>query len=309
MPLLSILGQALEVAADQHHLIATSELRALGLDRKQIARLCDDRVIERVARGLYRVAGTRTPLQDVAAAVRRHRDAVASHVSALLVHGFAVVPSDPPHLTVPPGSTGHTSIGQLHRSPLDRIDVTRRLGIPVTSVARSLVDASWHLDEGRLHDVVADAFTTRRTTLSLVQQAVLRVEDAPGRLGDGRLRAVLAPWVDPIAPDSVAEATVLRRIVGFGLPRPETQVEIRDRTGAFVARVDLAWTDRRVAREYDSDGYHPPPRVEADERRRQRIEAAGWSVDVIHRGHLRPSREDWLHRLRQDLAGTQRRAS
>lgn len=309
MPLLSSLGRALEVAADQHHLLATSDLTRQGLDRKQVAQLCHERVLERVARGLYRLAGTRSPVQDLAAAVRRHRNGVASHTSALFLHGFDLSPPDPPHLTVPPGSTGHTSLGVLHRSPLDRVDVTRRSGVPVTSIARTLVDASWHLGERQLHDVVADAFTSRRTTLSLVQQAIPRVESAPGRLGDGRLRSVLATWADPIAPDSVAEATVLRRIVGHGLPRPETQFEIRDRNGAFVARVDLAWPDRRVAREYDSDGYHPPPKAEADERRRQRIEAAGWSVDVIHRGHLRPSREDWLRRLRHDLRRSDRVAS
>lgn len=308
MHLIRTIGQALEVAADQHHLLATSDLTGLGLDRKQVAALCDDQVLERIVRGLYRISGTRTPLQDIAAAVSRHREAVASHVSGLVVHGLEVRPPDPPQLTLPPGTTSRTSLGELHRSPLARIDVTRRLGIPVTQLARTIVDASANLPTAVLHDVVAQAFAERRTTLSLVQEAADRVETAPGRLGHGRLREVLASWAEPIRPDSVAEATVLRRIVGFGLPRPETQVEIRDGAGTLVARVDLGWPDRRVAREYDSDGYHPPPKAEADERRRQRIEAAGWSVDVVHRGHLLPSREDWLRQLRRDLDLAQRRA-
>jgi predicted transcriptional regulator of viral defense system len=308
MHLITGLGQALEDAADQNHLLATSDLTRLGLDRKQVARLCDHRIIERIVRGLYRVAGTRSPQQDIAAAVCRHAVAVASHESALWLHDIDVDPPEPPHLTLPPGATSHTTLGVLHRSPLERIDVTRRRGIPVTTLARAVVDASAHLSVTALHEVTAQAVTARRTTVRHIEEAARRVEAEPGRIGHGTLRTVLESWSGRIRPDSVAEATVLRRIVGFGLARPVTQHEVRDGAGRFVARVDLAWPDERVCREYDSDGYHPPPKVEEDERRRARIEAAGWSVGVIHRGHLLPSREDWLRRLAEDLRRRQRRA-
>ena len=308
MHLITGLGQALEDAADQNHLLATSDLTRLGLDRKQVARLCDDRIIERIVRGLYRVAGTRCPQQDIAAAVCRHAGAVASHESALWLHDIDVDPPEPPHLTLPPGATSHTTLGVLHRSPLERIDVTRRRGIPVTTLARAVVDASAHLSVTALHEVTAQAITARRTTVRLIEEAARRVEAEPGRIGHGTLRTVLESWAGRILPDSVAEATVLRRIIGFGLARPVTQHEVRDDAGRFVARVDLAWPDERVCREYDSDGYHPPPKVEEDERRRARIEAAGWSVGVIHRGHLLPSREDWLRRLAEDLRRRHRRA-
>lgn len=308
MHLLSTLGQALEDAADQNHLLATSDLTRLGLDRKQVARLCDDRVIERIVRGLYRVAGTRSPMQDIAAATSRHAGSVASHASALWLHGIDVAPPDPPHLTLPPGATSHTTLGVLHRSPLERVDVTVRRGLPVTTLPRAIVDAGAHLSLVQLHDATAQAITGRRTTARLIEEACLRVESAPGRIGHGRLRTVLAGWTEAIRPDSVAEATVLRRIAAFGIPWPVTQYDVLDAAGAFVARVDLAWVRERVCREYDSDGYHPPSKVEADERRRARIEAAGWSVDVIHRGHLLPSREDWLALLRSDLRERQRRA-
>ena len=47
----------------------------------------------------------------------------------------------------------------------------------------------------------------------------------------------------------------------------------------------------------------------ADERRRQRLEALGWRIDLIHRRNLRPSDVGWLHRLRVDLARNRRTAS
>ena len=307
MHLITTLGQALEVAADQHQLLATSDITALGLDRKQVAALCRDGVLERVIRGLYRIPGTRSPLQDIAAAVRRSSGSVASHVSALWLHGIDVRPPVVPQITLPADSTSHSTLGELHRSPLEPADRARRRGIAVTSLARALVDASADLSEPQLHRAIAEALAGRRTTARHVDEVARRLEHEPGRIGHGRLRSVLAGWTDPIVPDSVAEATVLRRIAGFGIPRPVGQHPICDVDGDFIARVDLAWPGHRVAREYDSDAYHPPPVAEADERRRARIEAAGWSIDVIHRGHLLPSREDWLHQLQAEI-GRERRA-
>src|SRR3546814_16283680 len=97
---ITTLGQALEVAADQHQLLATSDITALGLDRKQVAALCRDGVLERVIRGLSRIPGTRSPLQDIAPAVRRRSGSVASHVSAPWLHGIAVRPPVGPPIQI-----------------------------------------------------------------------------------------------------------------------------------------------------------------------------------------------------------------
>lgn len=177
------LGHGFEWARHHHDLLTTSVLAAEGLTPRQIRDLADDGVIERIIRGLYRLAGTRTPLQDVAAVVMRHRGAVASHTSALFVHGFDVVPPAAPHFTLPPGSTNDTTLGVLHRSPLQRMDRT----------------------------------------------------------------------------------------------------------------------DLRVAREYDSIKHHGADRIEADEERRQRVEALGWSIEPLYRHHLLPAETAWLVQLRREL--------
>lgn len=296
------LGTVFTVAASRHHLLETADL-----SNRQITELVRTNVLERVVRGLYRVPGTRSPLQDVAAALRRHRGAVASHTTSLFLHGIEGRPPARPHLTLPVGATARTSIGTIHRSPVTDVDRAWCHGLPTTTLARAVVDSSDQLDVERLGQVVSEAVARRLTTIGDIEAAACRVEQAPGRRGSGRLRRVLAGWTDRIEPDSVAEATVIRRILGHGLPVPETQFVVLDDAGEFVARVDLAWPDRRVLREYDSDRFHPPTQVEADELRRQRLEALGWSVDVITRGHLLPGRVDWLRALADDLgigAGT-----
>ena len=46
---------------------------------------------------------------------------------------------------------------------------------------------------------------------------------------------------------SPQESRLRARLVLAGLPRPQTQVSVFDRSGRFVARVDLAWPALKVA--------------------------------------------------------------
>lgn len=295
------LGRALDFADAHHNLLTTAAMRDAHLDRHQVRDLCGDGVIEWIVRGLYRLRGTRTTLQDICAATMRHREAVASSVSALYVHDLEVPVPERPKLTLPPGSTSRASLGELHRSPLWPDHVTRRHRIPVTTLPRAIVDAAEHLDVEGLADVVNQAVSRKLVRIRDIEAAADRLESAPGRVGSGRLRTVLASWTDEIKPDSVAEAATIRRIRSFGLRTPVTQFEVLDDDGSFVARLDLAWPDEKVAREYDSDRYHGPERTEDDERRAQRLEELGWEVGSIHRRNLRPSDVGWLHQLRRDL--------
>lgn len=303
------LGRALGWAEDHHGLLPTSVLAREGLTPRQIGALVDDGILERIIRGLYRLAGSRSPLQDIAAAVMRHRVAAGSHASALYVHGLDVTPPETPHHTLPPGHTSGTTLGVLHRSPLPRTDVTRRKGIPVTTLARSLVDAAEVLSVDQLAAAVNEAVSRRLVRLGDVLEVAARLELAPGRKGSGRLRAVLSTWTEAIVPDSVAEAAVVRRIRLAGLPTPVTQHVVVDGDGRFVARLDLAWPGELVAREYDSIAFHGPDRVEADEARRQRLEQLGWSIEPLYRHHLLPGETEWLGTLAHELRVRRRRAS
>lgn len=303
------LGYALDHAAAHHGLLPTSVMRYAGLSYEQIVHLERDGVIERIIRGLYRLAGSRTPVQDIAAALHQHEGAVASHTSALYLHGLDVPPPAVPHLTLPPGSTSRSRLGVMHRTPMDRLDRTRRRRMPVTSVARSLVDAAELLDVEALAAVVNEAVTARMVLIRHVIDVAERVEVAPGRVGSGRLREVLATWTEEIKPDSIAEAAAIRRIRTFGLPAPVTQHVVVDEDGEFVARVDLAWPDQRVAREYQSVKWHRADRIEPDERRLQRLEELGWVVEPLYRYHLLPGEVDWLRCLRSQLDGARAVAS
>jgi very-short-patch-repair endonuclease len=68
-------------------------------------------------------------------------------------------------------------------------------------------------------------------------------------------------------------------LVAGGLPRPIAQHVVRDSDGRFVARLDLAYPDQRVAVEYDGAWHWQQRR--ADDRRRDRLRALGWVVLVV----------------------------
>lgn len=259
-------------------------------------------MIERIIRGLYRLTGTGGPLQDLAAALHQHPRFRGSHTTALHVHGLeSVNPPRVPHITGARGATSSSKLAVIHRSPLAPEDCTRRQGLPITTIARSIVDAAELLSTEELASVVNEAVSRRLVLIPHIVDAAHRAEAAPGRKGSGRLRAVLATWTDAIRPDSVAEAAAIRRIRTHGLATPVTQYVLVDDDGGFVARMDMAWPEQRVAREYQSVQWHRADRIEDDEIRLQKIEALGWVVEPLFRYHLLPGEVDWLRALGRQL--------
>ena len=65
-----------------------------------------------------------------------------------------------------------------------------------------------------------------------------------------------------------------------GLPAPEAQYRVFDAEG-FVARVDLAYPDLRLAVEYDGAWHGAPGELARDRRRLNRLTAAGWRVVFV----------------------------
>jgi very-short-patch-repair endonuclease len=87
--------------------------------------------------------------------------------------------------------------------------------------------------------------------------------------------------------ESVRETELRLLIVGAGLPEPVTQWEVREPGGRFLARVDLAWPQRRVAMEYDGAHHRDRSQHSRDMARQNRLSAAGWTVLLVGIEQLR----------------------
>ena len=86
-----------------------------------------------------------------------------------------------------------------------------------------------------------------------------------------------------------AQETVLRlAITRAGLPEPELNWELRDENGRFVARLDLAYPQFRVASEYDGRHHADEQQFRTDADRWDDIRAQDWNLVRVLSHHLRP---------------------
>ena len=73
----------------------------------------------------------------------------------------------------------------------------------------------------------------------------------------------------------------MRLLIGASaLPSPVAQYRVVD-AGQFVARVDFAWPEQKVAVEYDGLWHGEPGQFAKDRRRLNRLQAAGWRVVFV----------------------------
>jgi hypothetical protein len=159
---------------------------------------------------------------------------------------------------------------------LDACDVTSVDGIPVTTVERTLLDLGAVRHPLTVERAVEAALRKELTTLPDLRATVRRL-GRPGRNGAGVLRRI----IDERDPDrrlteSAMEMKLLQVLRAHGLPEPVTQYEIRDR-GRFVARVDAAYPDLRIALEYESLDWHTgKAALLRDSARRNALVALDW---------------------------------
>jgi len=166
-----------------------------------------------------------------------------------------------------PGVTLHTTRDLPHE---DRTEVR---GIPVTTVARTLVDLADLLDTDRLTRAVNEAEVLRLLDMRALTAALAR---ANGRRGVGRLRVVLAE-PSPGSTRSELETRFVALCRRGGLDPPRTNA-LLDLDGRQV-EVDALWTRERLVAELDGAAFHQTRRAFHQDRRRDAgLAAAGYVV-------------------------------
>jgi hypothetical protein len=282
------------IAAARFALITTGDATRAGMSRRQVEHRVNSGRWERLAPSVHRLAGAPETWQQVtlAACLIAGRDAVASHQSAGALLGVCPPPTVP-HITVPPTASARTRLAVVHRAPLLAIDRTLCDRIPCTAAPRTLLDLGRTVERELLAALVDDVLSQNLCQPSEVLGMIRR-----SRWRTAGLLDVLGVWLEAIRPDSAAEMRLIRRLHEWGLPTPVRQHELRDASGTFVARLDLAWPRFRVGLEYDGARYHTPRHLAHDVAREERVRALGWWVGRADRDDLRPSNR----RLRDELA-------
>jgi very-short-patch-repair endonuclease len=207
--------------------------------------------------------------------------AVVSGVSAAVLWGLDDLagPTDDVELTVPPGAPrGATPGVVVRRRALPDRHVRPVDGVRATAPELTALElaARLPLDDGV---VLLDRFVAAKlTTVTTLQ---LGAAELTGR-GCRRARHAVA-LADGLA--ASPQETRLRLLLHRSpLPPPVAQHRVRH-AGRFVARLDFAWPERRVALEYE--GAWHTTRIREDRRRIEALQAAGWRVLFVTAADLR----------------------
>ncbi|GAA3665126.1 endonuclease domain-containing protein [Microbacterium marinilacus] len=158
-----------------------------------------------------------------------------------------------------------------------------RTGFRVEDAARAWRQAGtlWGLDD---LIAAADFLVLPRTRLATIDELETEVE-LMGDTGDGRLTRALREV--RVGAESAGETRSRLLVTRSGLPEPVLQYELFDAHGLFVARLDAAYPEYRLAFEYDGRHHADPQQFAKDADRWEAIRKTGWRLVRILSHHVR----------------------
>jgi very-short-patch-repair endonuclease len=255
-PLLSIDG----LATRQHGIVSRPQLLDAGWHPSRIARELKAGRLHRVHRGVYAVG--HRPRTDLARwmAATLACNGVLSHQSAGALHDLAVIDRGLTHVTA--RSDLRRPRIHVHRDRLDAADHTKVHNIPVTRIARTLIDLDRVLDDRAFDRVVRDAMFQRRFHDTQIRAALSRK----------RSRRLPHYLHDHAGTQSDLENLLLRICDRHRLPRPQTQQ-------GHSPRIDFLWPNQRVVVEADSWQAHGTRHAfQRDRTTTNHLQLAGYTV-------------------------------
>ena len=170
-------------------------------------------------------------------------------------------------------------------------------GVPVTSAARTAFDLGRR--PGLVAAVIAMDSLARATGL-IADDVEPLLTAHQGARGTKQLRRAL-PLVDAGA-ESPQETRTRLVLIRGGLPRPQTQIVVRNMWGAVVARIDMGWEQWLVGVEYDGPQHWTDPRVRANDiERTAELERRGWRLVRVGADLLRNRPDVVVDRARRAL--------
>ena len=229
---------------------------------------------------MYVLHGSPTGVEQDTLAAAWSVGGAAARRSSAWVHGVLDDPPDVPDVEslFRRGRDLHPSKLTLYRTdqmPPD--DVTRRRGIPVTSIERTLCDLGAVVDTATLRGCILRALQKGITHPDRLIRRHLEL-GGKGRPGSAAARKVLAEVdVDLMLLESDLESALLALILEAGLPRPVLQHPIQLDGRRY--RIDMAYPELMIAIEADGFVVHNGRSAFEDDRSRQNTLAlAGWQV-------------------------------
>lgn len=228
-----------------------------------------------------------------------------SHTTALRLLGVEIpreLDDDAVHVRLPVAGTrprrrGITAHAVREIGPLVRVG-----GLPVSAPHVAWFDCA-RLPEVDVDTLVVlgDATLRRRTSVSSLAKLASAV-DATLPRAPGRARARRALLDVRPRTDSNQETRTRLLLVRNGLPCPEVNEPIVSPSGKFLALPDMLFRAQRTVVEYDGEVHRVQRALWVrDIHRRERLQAAGWTVITVTADDLRQRPLQVVSRVRSAL--------
>lgn len=277
-------GAAGEFAASRHGVLTRSQAAECGISSKVIQRLKRDGELDEPVPGVLVVRGSVPTWRQrlYVATLSSNAAGRAAFRSAGALHGLDGYVPGPIELLFPsprrPALSGvvhhYGPTGPEHAADFIEVD-----GISCTGLARTLCDLG-SVDEPQRVRAAFESAWRAGCSLLWIRQTAERLH-RPGQRGTGvMLRLVDDAQASRVATESALELRVEAALQGIpGLVR---QHNVVDHTGQFVARVDFAIPELKIAVEAHSRRFHFGHETEtSDARREAMLQAEGWIVRYV----------------------------
>ncbi|MBE2316814.1 type IV toxin-antitoxin system AbiEi family antitoxin domain-containing protein [Solirubrobacter sp. CPCC 204708] len=267
------MDQAIAALAErQHGLITTAQLARIGLDTAALTKRARAGRLRRVYRAVYSVGPLSRDAELMAVALLGGPDTLISHWAGAELLDLtrrraplidALVPSK---RQSPPGT-------KFHRATIDPRDRTDRRGIPVTTVARLIVD-------------LTDVVTVPHEITAVIREAafkglysLLATQDAIERNLGRKIRtareAIELYESGSAGTRSREEVKAITLLKAAGLPEPLVNTRL------LGEEVDFHWPARKLVIELDGPGHSRAPIRRDDARRDRLLRDAGWTIERV----------------------------
>jgi very-short-patch-repair endonuclease len=217
----------------------------------------------------------------MAAVLARGDRALLSYGSAAWLWRLVPALELPVEVSVPWRGHRKDNIHAHHCPALRDEDATSYDDIPVTGVARTLLDIASQRRGRRLEDAIERCRLQGRLDLAAIDRLLEEVRGHPGRK---KLRLGVEMYRDPAVVRSGGELRILEVLRDAGLPRPK----VNNFVEGF--EVDLYWEPERFAVELDGwDAHRTRAAFESDPRRQEDLKLAG--IELVRFTGRRLNRE------------------
>ncbi|HLI61558.1 MAG TPA: type IV toxin-antitoxin system AbiEi family antitoxin domain-containing protein [Solirubrobacteraceae bacterium] len=263
------------IAGHQRGRVSRRQLLSAGLSTSQVHHLARSDRLFRLHAGVYAVGHPgEVPLgRETAALLATRGCALVSHTSVAPIWGIDAISADPDvvHLLVATGVDTRRAGIRTHRSrTLRPADRRIRLGLPVCSPARMLLDVAAEHDARVLERALDQALVLGLTTHRELADLVAR---AGGHHGRRVLDDLAIDHRATTVTRSEAEERLLSLIREGGLPEPRVNVRVHG------YEVDFHWPEAALVAEVDGYRFHSTRAAfERDRIRDARLHAAGIEV-------------------------------